>query len=49
MIDRTRRDLSPEDIARVAKTYHAWRGKEGGDEYAGRPRILQERDIRRYT
>ena len=26
MIDRTRRDLSPEDIARVADTYHAWRG-----------------------
>ena len=26
MIDRTRRDLSPEDIARVAGTYHAWRG-----------------------
>ena len=25
MIDRTRRDLSPEDIARVADTYHAWR------------------------
>ena len=24
MIDRTRRDLSPEDIARVANTYHAW-------------------------
>ena len=28
MIDRTRRDLSPEDIARVADTYHAWRGGE---------------------
>ena len=27
MIDRTRRDLSPEDIARVADTYHAWRGR----------------------
>ena len=26
MIDRTRRDLSPEDIARIADTYHAWRG-----------------------
>ena len=25
MIDRTRRDLSPEDVARVADTYHAWR------------------------
>ena len=27
MIDRTRRDLSPEDIARIADTYHAWRGQ----------------------
>ena len=27
MIDRTRRDLSPEDIARVANTYHAWRNR----------------------
>ena len=27
MIDRTRRDLSPEDIARVANTYHAWRNQ----------------------
>ena len=26
MIDRTRRDLSQEDIARIAATYHAWRG-----------------------
>ena len=25
MVDRTRRDLSPEDIARIATTYHAWR------------------------
>ena len=28
MIDRTRRDLSPEDIARVAATYHAWRNRQ---------------------
>ena len=26
MADRTHRDLSPEDIARVADTYHVWRG-----------------------
>ena len=26
MADRTHRDLSPEDIARVADAYHAWRG-----------------------
>ena len=33
MLDRTRRDLSTEDIARVADTYHAWRGGSDGDEY----------------
>ena len=27
MIDRTRRDLSEQDIAGVADTYHAWRGQ----------------------
>ena len=38
MIDRTRRDLSPEDIARVADTYHAWQGKaKGADEYTDIP------------
>lgn len=30
MIDRTRRNLSTEDIARVANTYHAWRGGGSG-------------------
>ena len=29
MTDRTHRDLSPEDIARVADAYHAWRSGEG--------------------
>ena len=32
MLDRTRRDLSQEDIARIADTYHAWRvGKDDGE------------------
>ena len=44
LIDRTRRDLSPEDIARVADTYHAWRGGQDAGEYEGRSRLLQERD-----
>ena len=37
MIDRTRRDLSEEDIARVADTYHAWRGGQDAGEYADVP------------
>ncbi len=35
MIDRTRRDLSPDDIARVAGTYRAWRRNR--EEYADVP------------
>ena len=37
LVDRTRRDLSPEDIARVADTYHAWRGADGSGEYTDVP------------
>ena len=37
LVDRTNRDLSAEEIARVADTYHAWRGKEGLEAYADVP------------
>ena len=37
MVDRAQRDLSAEDIARVADTYHAWLGKEGLEAYADLP------------
>ena len=37
MMDRTRRDLSPEDIARVADTYHVWRGGSDAGEYEDVP------------
>ena len=38
MADRTHRDLSPEDIARVADAYHAWRGdRDAGEGYADVP------------
>ena len=37
MLDRTRRDLSAEDIARVAGVYHAWLGREGDGDYADVP------------
>jgi len=32
MIDRVQRDLTPEDIAKVVGTYHAWRGDKGADQ-----------------
>ena len=34
MVDRTHRELTDEDIARIADTYHAWRGEEGAGDYA---------------
>lgn len=37
MVDRTRRALSEEDIARIASTYHAWRGEKGAGEYQDVP------------
>ena len=37
MADRTHRDLSAEDIARIAGTYRAWRGGEGPGDYADVP------------
>jgi type I restriction enzyme M protein len=37
LIDRVHRDLTDEDIARVAGTYHAWRGDKGEGEYEDVP------------
>ena len=31
MLDRTRRDLSPDDITRIANTYHAWRNADSSE------------------
>ena len=37
MVDRTHRELTDEDIARIADTYHAWRTGEEDDDYADVP------------
>jgi type I restriction enzyme M protein len=37
MVDRTHRDLTDADIARIARTYHAWRGEKDVGEYADVP------------
>jgi type I restriction enzyme M protein len=37
MVDRTHRELTDEDIARIAGTYHAWRGEKDAGEYADVP------------
>ena len=34
MADRTHKELTDEDVARIATTYHAWRGEQGVGEYA---------------
>ncbi len=33
LIDRTHRELSPEDLAEIARTYHAWRGEKDAGKY----------------
>jgi type I restriction enzyme M protein len=42
MVDRTHRELTDEDIARIAGTYHAWRGDAGA---TGRSPLPEYRDI----
>ena len=37
MVDRTHRELTDEDIALVAGTYHAWRGERGAGRYVDVP------------
>jgi type I restriction enzyme M protein len=37
MRDRVHRELTTEDIGRIAGTYHAWRGDQGAGEYYDEP------------
>ena len=37
MADRTRKEFTPEDIARIADTYHAWRGEPDQADYEDVP------------
>ncbi len=37
IIDCTHRELTDEDIARIANTYHAWRGEKEAGEYKDVP------------
>ena len=37
MVDRIHRELTDDDIARIAGTYHAWRGDKDAGEYADVP------------
>lgn len=37
MVDRTHRELTGEEINRIARTYHAWRGEKGAGKYEDIP------------
>ncbi len=37
LVDRTHRELSDEEIQRIVRTYHAWRGEKGTGEYKDVP------------
>ncbi len=44
MVDRTHRELTGEDIARIANTYHAWRNRKASD-YADNPGFCKSTPI----
>jgi len=51
MTDRTHRELTPEDIARIANTYHAWRGEKDAGKYEDIPGFCKSAsldDIRKH-
>lgn len=37
LVDRVHRDLSDDEIAEIARTYHAWRGEADAGEYEDKP------------
>jgi type I restriction enzyme M protein len=37
LVDRTHRELSDEDLAHIATTYHAWRGEKSTGQYGDMP------------
>ena len=52
LVDRVHRELADEDIAKIAGTYHAWRGNKGAGEYidvAGFCKAAEIDDIRKHS
>ena len=39
MVNRTQRELTDDDIARIANTYHAWRGAVGATAMRATTRV----------
>jgi type I restriction enzyme M protein len=51
LIDRIHRELSDDDVAKIAGTYHAWRGDKGAGAYADVPgfsKAVKLDDIRKH-
>jgi type I restriction enzyme M protein len=51
MVDRTHRELTDDDLAKVAGTYHAWRGDKDAGDYANVPGLCMAaklEDIRKH-
>src|SRR5258708_39148146 len=51
MVDRVHRELSDDDIAKIAGAYHAWRGDKDAGEYADVPGFCKRstlEDVRKH-
>jgi len=51
MADRTHRELTDDDISRIADTYHAWRGEKGAGKYEDMPgfcKAVKPEEIRKH-
>ncbi|MGH9895746.1 MAG: N-6 DNA methylase, partial [bacterium] len=52
MTDRTHRELTEADLAKIVGTYHAWRGDQGAGKYADIPGLCKSAtldDIRKHN
>jgi type I restriction enzyme M protein len=45
LIDRTHRELSDEEIKKIADTYHAWRGEKNAGKYKDIPGFCKSATI----
>jgi len=45
LIDRVHRELTDEELDKIAATYHAWRGEEGAGEYEDMPGFCKSATI----
>ncbi len=51
MVDRTHRELTDEDIERIGRTYHSWRGEKDAGEYEDVPGFCKSatlEELRKY-